>query len=193
VFLPDNGGVAFNNNGTVDLRTGILAINNYILGGSPRLNMTLGGINPGAQFGQETFAGSATLGGILSVTLTNGFVPTNGQAFVLATYPSSTGQFATTQFPPLPVQSKWQLAYNPTALVLQVIPSTFFQVHSLTNGNFQLGLIGPAAASCRIDASTNLLNWDPLLTNAPFTGVLNYVDPQTPQFPKRFYRATVFP
>jgi hypothetical protein len=38
-----------------------------------------------------------------------------------------------------------------------------------------------------------LINWTSRLTNTPFNGTLNFVDPQTPQYPKRFYRATIFP
>ena len=76
---------------------------------------------------------------------------------------------------------------------MQVVPSTAFQSASLTNGDFQFSFAGPTGSSCLIEASTNLFNWAPLLTNAPFNGLLNYVDPQTPQFPKRFYRATIFP
>ena len=89
--------------------------------------------------------------------------------------------------------SKWQLTYNPTSLVLQVVPSTAFLSASLTNRNFQFVFAGLTGSKCLIEVSTNLLNWSPLLTNAPFNGLLYYVDPQTPQFPKRFYRATVFP
>ena len=190
----DNGGVAFNNTGTVDLQSGSLAINgNYALAGSPQLKLVLGGIDPGTQFSQETFAGAATLGGMLSVTLTNGFTPTNGQSFTLATYNSSAGQFSATQFPPLPVISKWQLTYNPGSLLLQVVPSAAFQSASLTNGNFQFVFSGQTGSSCLIQVSTNLLNWVPLFTNAPFNGTLNYVDPQTPQVPVRFYRATILP
>jgi len=120
-------------------------------------------------------------------------VPTNGNSFVIATFPSSTGQFSSIQFPPLPVVSKWQLTYNPTSLLLQVVPSTAFLSSSLTNGNFKFSFAGQTGSSCLIEVSTNLLNWTPLLTNTPFNGTLNYVDPQTPQFRIRFYRATIFP
>jgi hypothetical protein len=178
----------------VDLQTGSLAINGgYTLSGSPQLKLVLGGINPGTQFSREIFAGSTTMGGILSVTLANGFSPTNGQSFAIATYASSTGQFSSTQFPPLPVELMWKLTYAASSLLLQVVPSNVFQTSSLTNGNFQFTFVGETGSSCLIEASTNLFNWAPLFTNAPFNGLLNYVDPQTPQFPKRFYRATIFP
>jgi hypothetical protein len=91
------------------------------------------------------------------------------------------------------VISKWQLTYNPGSLLLQVVPSAAFQSASLTNGNFQFVFSGQTGSSCLIQVSTNLLNWVPLFTNAPFNGTLNYVDPQTPQVPVRFYRATILP
>jgi hypothetical protein len=178
----------------VDLRTGSLAINGgYNLSGSPQLKLVLGGLNPGTQYSQETFGSAATLGGVLSVTLTNGFMPTNGQSFALATYTSSTGQFATTQFPPLPVEIRWKLTYGANSLLLQVVPSNVFQASSITNGNFQFTFQGQTGSSCFIEASTNLFDWAPLLTNTPFNGILNYIDTETPQFPNRFYRATIFP
>jgi hypothetical protein len=77
--------------------------------------------------------------------------------------------------------------------VVQGVPSTAFQSSSLTNGNFQFTLVGLTGSMCLIEASTNLLNWAPLLTNTPFNGSLNFVDPQTAQFPGRVYRATIFP
>jgi hypothetical protein len=194
VFTGNYGGVAFNNNGTVNVQSGTLAINgSYALSGSPQLKLVLGGLNPGTQYSQETFGGAATLGGILSVTLTNGFMPTNGQSFALATYPSSTGQFSSTQFPPLPVELQWKLSYTANSLLLQVVPANVFQTAALTNGNFQFTFGGQTGSSCLIEVSTNLFDWKPLLTNAPFNGSLNYIDLQTPQFSKRFYRATIFP
>ena len=134
------------------------------------------------------------MGGILSITLANGFSPTNGQSFAIVDYGSHTGQFTSTQFPPLPKELKWQLTYNVNSLLLQVVPANLFQNLSLTNnGNFQFSFIGETGSASLIEASTNLVNWDPLLTNTPFNGSLIFVDPQTTQFPQRFYRVTIFP
>ena len=85
------------------------------------------------------------------------------------------------------------LTYNPSSLVLQIVPSTIFINSSLTNRNFQFTFVGQTGSSCLIEASTNLFNWTPLFTNTPFNGALNFTDPQTAQFPIRFYRATIFP
>ena len=193
-FHPSNGGVNFTNTGTADLQTGnVLIWAGYATSPSARLQIPIGGMTANTQFGTETFNTPATFDGTLAISLVNGFTPTNGQSFTLVSYGSRTGQFATTQFPPLPVQSKWNLVYTPNSVLLQVVPSAYFQTFSLTNGAFRFSFTGQTGSLCLIEASTNLFNWNPLLTNTPFAGSLNFVDPQTTQFSKRFYRATIFP
>jgi hypothetical protein len=187
-------GAIFNNTGTLDLHSGTLGINaSYSASPASRLQVSLGGLNAGTQFGNEAFTGAAVFAGTLGITLTNGFAPTNGNSFVLATYPSSTGQFSATQFPPLPVQSQWKLSYTANSVLLQVVPSNVFASSSITNGNFQFTFQGQTGSSCLIEVSTNLVNWTQLLTNTPFNGILIYTDSQTGQFQKRFFRATIFP
>ena len=194
MFNPNYGGVAFNNNGTVDLRSGTLGLySSNSTTPASQLKIAIGGPASGTQFGTELFSGAAAFDGTLLLSLTNSFTPTNGQSFAIANYTSFTGQFATTQFPPLPVVSQWKLTYGANALLAQVVPSNVFQSSSLTNGNFQFSFRGQTGSSCLIEVSTNLLNWVPLLTNAPFIGTLNYTDLHTLQFTKRFYRATIFP
>ncbi len=197
VFAPNNGGVNFNNNGTVNLQTGSLAIDGgYALSGSPRLNVALGGANPGSQFTQETFAGPAALGGILDVTLANGFSPTNGQSFAIVTYGSESGQFASQQLPALPNNLTWQVTYGATALTLNVVGSTAVTITNATrlaNGHFQFSLSGSNASSAVIQGSTNLLIWTSLATNAPFTGSFQYDDAQAVNYRVRFYRVLTQP
>jgi hypothetical protein len=195
VFDSANGGVNFNNNGTVDLQTGSLAINGgYILSGSPQLKLVLGGVNPGTQFSQETFAGSATLGGILSVTLANGFMPTNGQSFAVVTYGSETGQFGSQQLPALPIGLAWQITYGATAVTLNVVRATIIaDATRLANGHFQFSLSGPNSTSALIQASTNLVDWTSLQTNIPFTGLLLFDDAQAVGYRVRFYRVLLQP
>ena len=165
---------------------------NYIQTSSGVLGLALAGTNSGTTYSR--FAGtSVTLDGTLAVTLGGGFIPQPPNVFDVLTFATRTGQFAATKFPSLPVSSHWQFTYNPGALELQVLPSNVFQSSSITNGNFQFAFVGQTGSSCLIEVSTNLLNWVPLLTNAPFTGSLNFVDPHTPQFRNRFYRATIFP
>ena len=183
----------FANSGVIEVRSGTVTFDgNYASAStSSELDLVLGGLTPGTEFTRLATSGNLPLDGTLKVTLTNSFIPTNGQSFTIATHGSRTGQFAVTQFPPLPITSQWQLTYNPGSLVLQVVPVTAFQSASITNGNFQFAFVGQTGSSCLIEVSTNLFNWTPLFTNTPFNGTLNFADPQTAQFPMRFYRAKV--
>jgi hypothetical protein len=40
-----------------------------------------------------------------------------------------------------------------------------------------------------VEASTNLLNWQPIWTNSPPGASTNFVDPEWVNHPRRFYRA----
>ncbi|HEX7655239.1 MAG TPA: hypothetical protein VF607_17145, partial [Verrucomicrobiae bacterium] len=184
-----------NNQGMLELQTGTLAINaGYTTASSAQFKVPLGGPLAGTQFGMAAFTGLATFAGQLTITLTNGFTPTNGQAFQLATFPAFSGQFDATQLPPLPAVSRWQLIYHPTDITLQVVPANVFQSAAFaTNGLFQITFTGQTGSQCVIDVSTNLLNWWPLTTNAPFNGVFNFSDAQTPLFKSKYYRATIYP
>ena len=165
---------------------------NYVQESSGVLGLALAGTNSGTTYSR--FAGnSVTLDGSMAVTLVGGFIPQPPNIFDVLTFATRTGQFATTQFPSLPASSHWQFSYNPGALELQVLPSNAFQRSSITNGAFQFNFVGQTGSSCLIEVSTNLFNWTPLLTNAPFTGSLIFVDPHTAQFTNRYYRATIFP
>ncbi len=193
-FDANYGGTTFSNLGVLDLQSGTVVFNgNFSTTPSSTLKISLSGTNAGTQFGVESFANPATFTGTLAVSLVNGFVPTNGQSFAIANYPSSSGQFSITQLPPLPPVSHWQVSYNSSALLLLVVPGNAFQSTALANGNFGFVFIGQSGSRCLIEASTNLLDWSPLLTNAPFNGTLNYTDAMTAQFPQRFYRGTIFP
>ena len=179
----------------MDLQTGRLALNGgYALSGSPQFKLALGGVNPATQYSRETFAGSATLGGILSVTLTRGFSPTNGQSFAVVTYGSESGQFASQQLPALPSGLAWQITYGATAVTLNVVHATIItDATRLANGHFQFSLSGPSATSALIQASTNLVDWTSLQTNTPFSGLLLFDDAQAVGYPVRFYRVLLLP
>jgi hypothetical protein len=193
-FSSDNGGVTFNNPGIVDLQTGTLLIKaGHSVMPSSQLKISLAGPNAGTNYGAESFIGDAPFDGTLAVSLVNGFIPTNGQTFVIANYPSRTGQFATTQLPPLPFNSAWSVNYSATALTLSVVPQAVESGSFASNGHFQITLTGPQASSAVLWASSNLFNWDPLFTNTPFTGAITFDDPQASQFTNRFYHAVLQP
>ncbi|HLJ95648.1 MAG TPA: hypothetical protein VKU02_20900 [Gemmataceae bacterium] len=64
------------------------------------LSLTIGGYRAGVDFGQLAIGGTATLGGMLDVSLANGFTPMSGDSFVVLTFASLSGGFATTNLDP---------------------------------------------------------------------------------------------
>lgn len=59
----------------------------------------------------------------------------------------------------------------------------------LPGGCFHLVAPGPDAAWFSIQYSTDLINWTPVCTNQVINGSIDYVDPDAPGSPSRFYRA----
>jgi hypothetical protein len=56
-------------------------------------------------------------------------------------------------------------------------------------GGFSFTVIGTTGSSYSIQASTNLTNWSPLVTNTATNGFINFVDTNSPTQGRRFYRA----
>ena len=72
----------------------------------------------------------------------------------------------------------------------------YFQTNGTqwNNGQVELSLAGLAGqGSIVLDASTNLIQWVPLLTNPPAFGTIRLIDSNAGAFPQRFYRATIVP
>jgi hypothetical protein len=107
--------------------TGTLSLSNtFAQSGAGSLAIELGGTAAG-QFDRLVLTsvgaiGAATLGGTLDVTLTNGFVPASGDSFVIMSYGSTTGAFATTNLPALGGGLSWNVAVGATSLTLTVVP-----------------------------------------------------------------------
>ncbi|HVM49791.1 MAG TPA: hypothetical protein VMU04_17315 [Candidatus Acidoferrum sp.] len=59
----------------------------------------------------------------------------------------------------------------------------------LPGGAFHFYADGPDGAWFRLEYSTDLLAWTPLCTNQVFNGAIDFVDPDAPANPQRFYRA----
>jgi hypothetical protein len=59
-----------------------------------------------------------------------------------------------------------------------------------TNGEFQFNVSGVAGLDYTLEASTNLVDWVPLWTNAsPFS----FTETNTEAYPQRFYRSVFIP
>jgi hypothetical protein len=61
-----------------------------------------------------------------------------------------------------------------------------------TNGNFYLTIIG-ITNKFVVQVSTNLTNWDSLITNPAPVYQTNYIDIRSTNFGKRFYRVELVP
>jgi hypothetical protein len=93
-------GVSFNNSGTVDIRSGILAANgSYGSSSNAVLNCALGGTTAGTGYGQLQVAGTVFLNGALSVDLVNGFTPALNDAFTVVTAGTRNGTFVNFFYP----------------------------------------------------------------------------------------------
>jgi hypothetical protein len=70
-----------------------------------------------------------------------------------------------------------------------VQPGVFFTTATFTtNKQFQLGFFGVAGSNYVLQATTNLLNWVSLSTNAAPASMFNLLDPGATNFQRRFYR-----
>jgi len=67
-------------------------------------------------------------------------------------------------------------------------PSNFEIVTTQENNSVQLRIEGPAGVSAVIEASNDLITWQPIGTNANIVGFFWFPDPDAKSFPHRFYR-----
>lgn len=62
-----------------------------------------------------------------------------------------------------------------------------------SGGQFQFYLTGISGRAYRIDVSTNLSTWVPVVTNTAFGGGFQFNDPNASAYSRRFYRALLLP
>jgi len=76
-----------------------------------------------------------------------------------------------------------------TVFRLGSAPFEFTSFSRLPDNTVSLFLSGSSNTTCRIDASTDLVNWVTLATLPDTNGVVQFIDTAAPSFPSRFYRA----
>jgi uncharacterized repeat protein (TIGR03806 family) len=64
---------------------------------------------------------------------------------------------------------------------------------SITSGKFGITISGDAGPDYTIQASSNLLNWSPILTTNPQTTPFLFLDPNATNYTQRFYRVILGP
>lgn len=97
---------------------------NYMQGLPATTAIDIAGDTPGTGNDLVNVSGNANLAGTLSLSAINGFVPSVGQNFLIATYGSRTGTFGFVSPPHLPENAAFQLDYtsNPNQLVVHIVP-----------------------------------------------------------------------
>jgi uncharacterized repeat protein (TIGR03803 family) len=69
------------------------------------------------------------------------------------------------------------------------LPFQFTSISRLADKTVNLSLLGASNAPCRVDVSTNLVNWSTLTNLVNTNGTVQFKDVSAPNFSRRFYRA----
>ena len=177
----------FNNqNGAIEVDSGTLSLasGNYAQG-SGALTVALGGRGAG-QAGQLSVSATATLGGPLSVFLTNGFALATGDRFQLLSCYTRSGTFSTAS---LPVGTSLQYSNNGVFLVVTSAAPVLITSPALSGTNFTLSFITLNSQSYTIERNDNLAttNWV-FQTNFFGNGSLMQVVVPVTNATQRFFR-----
>jgi len=63
-----------------------------------------------------------------------------------------------------------------------------FTAQGFSNGMFQLQFLTVPGSNYVLQASTNMIDWTPLATNPATTNMMQFVDPNSSNYPNRYYR-----
>jgi hypothetical protein len=88
--------------------------------------------------------------------------------------------------------SGWSSTYGgvPTVMLGAPAPQVGSGSFGVPSGNFGFTLTGVAHQTVTVEASTNLVNWQPVWTNTLSGTSTNFTDVQWTNYPARFYRAS---
>jgi hypothetical protein len=185
------------NQGTITAQTGsIFMEEEWTLLPAGSLNV---GLNSVTNYGRFIFStnsqfnpvGNVGLAGTFNATLNNGYVPTNGTSFNVASYGSFTGNFTSLG---LPSAVSWQSIYGSTNFTLVAgSAQPQFGTFNLSGTNLIFnGIGGSPGSNYVILASTNLTvpltNWLALTTNTfDGSGQFHYTNNVNPANPRQFF------
>ena len=192
-------GVNFNNYGTVDIRTGILAANGgYVSSSNALLNCALGGTTAGTGYGQLQVAGTVTLHGTLSVDLTNGFSPALNDSFTVLSAGTRSGMFANFFYPSNIVTM--QLSNTASSVIVRVtnvftaISQPILLQPELSGLNIKLTWTAISNVTYRLESNpaVNSTNWSAIPDDVTaLSNTASKLDALTSS--NRFYRVHVLP
>lgn len=183
---------------------GVMTVNgNYWLNAAGTLQVEILGTTPGNQYDQlkVTGAGSVvTLAGALQVVTTNtlpagasfGIITNTGSAVVSGTFadrPQGSAFVA--------ANTNWfRISYtggsgNDVFLTRIATPAAPTFATVLTNGLPRLTMAGTTNVNYQVLASTNLSNWNAILTTNPTALPFVWTDTAATNYPARFYRVSI--
>ncbi|MBL9169180.1 MAG: chitobiase/beta-hexosaminidase C-terminal domain-containing protein [Verrucomicrobiales bacterium] len=195
-----DAGIPFNNSGTVDLRSGVLAANGgYLSSETSLLRLTIGGMTPGADHAQLRLPGTINLTGSLEAMLLPGFSAQVNQSFVVITAGNRTGSFERFLYPSNSVTLL--LSNTPNAVVVLVkevlseVPSPELLPPSVIANNLLLTWSSRSNITYRLEFTPELsepITWIPVAGDVLATSnTASRLDPLTVS--NRFYRVRVLP
>jgi hypothetical protein len=186
-------GIDLINFGAVDVRQGTLQTSGrYICGPGSRLLTGIGGPLAGQDYGRLLVSGTATLDGAYAGYLTQAVPPGTVPAVIPFRAQSFQGGFDLGGAMPLG-QDYYGLpsfAGGQLTLELRHVPAITLQSLGVENGQFQLQVQGSSNSEFTLEASTNLVNWDWLVTTNTPTGEFLWTD-DISLWPHRFYRTRI--
>ncbi|MBI3851712.1 MAG: hypothetical protein HY298_15770 [Verrucomicrobia bacterium] len=191
-------GMSFNNYGTVDIRSGILAASGgYVSSSSALLNCALGGTTAGTNYGQLQVAGTVTLNGALSVDLLAGFTPATNDTFTVLTAGSRNNTFTSFSYPSNRVTML--LSNSPTSVILRAtdvfpIPQPVLLTPQLVGSNALLTWTATSNVTYRLEnnAGVGSTNWTAVPGDVTtLSNTASKLDALTPS--NRLYRVRVLP
>jgi hypothetical protein len=103
-------------------KAGKLSMSTYTQNSSGSLNVQIAGLTAGTQYSQLAVANGVSLNGTLNIKVVNGFVPANGNTFIILTGSARSGTFAHVNGLSIPTGGHFTVAYNPTNVTLTVGP-----------------------------------------------------------------------
>ena len=116
------------------------------------LAIELGGLAAGSQYDRLAVSGAATLGGIMQVTLINGFVPSGNASFTVVTAGSVSGNFSNVVFTNLPAGAVASVLYGPSSVTINITAAVVAGDMNCDNvvnlndvGPFMQAMVDPAA------------------------------------------------
>lgn len=157
------------------------------------MNIEIGGPSPGTDFDKVAITGTATLAGVLNVTLINGFVPPPGSTYQFLTASSQIRTFDTFNYPSN--QVAMVITTNATSSTIQVIntPPSLAAIANQTVAEMTLFNLTPSAsdndlpaqsltfsltnspAGATINTNTGQISWTPSETDGPGTNSFTVV------------------